>query len=125
MPRGKTKMNSEGAAASANGVGGNKMEAVRRALSALGRGAKPKALHSHILREYNLDVHPNQISSYKSTILKGGKSTGKKRGRPPKNNGTAGTAPAGGNIIKDLKTLKELTTRLGARGVRELLELLA
>jgi hypothetical protein len=123
MPRGKTKTNSEGAAA-ANGVGGNKMEAVRRALGTLGRDAKPTALHNHILRAFNLDIQPNMISSYKSTILKGS-SSGKKRGRKPKNNSAPSNATSGGNIIKDLKTLKELTTRLGAGRVRELLDLLA
>jgi hypothetical protein len=122
MPRGKTKTNSEGA--SANGVGGNKMEAVRRALSSLGRDAKPTALHNHILSQFNLDIQPNMISSYKSTILKGSKG-GKKRGRKPKNNSIPSHAPSGGNIIKDLKTLKELTTRLGAGRVREYLDLLA
>src|SRR5437660_102784 len=56
MPRGKAKANGGGATASANGVGGNKMEAVRRALTSLGRDAKPTALHGHILKEFNLDV---------------------------------------------------------------------
>jgi hypothetical protein len=121
MPRGKTKMNGGGAAA--NGVGTNKMEAVRRALGALGHHAKPVALHSHILREFNLDIQPNMISSYKSTILKG-KSTGKKRGRKPKSEVAAGNATSGVNI-KDLKAIKELMMRLGAGHVRELLELLA
>jgi hypothetical protein len=116
MPRGK-KSNGAGAA---NGVGDNKMEAVRRALGTLGRGAKPKAIHTHIMSEYHLDVHPNMISSYKSTILKGSGKKGKKRGPKPKSNGASR-----GNIINDLKTLKELTTRLGANGVRELLGLLA
>jgi len=116
MSRGK-KTNGTSAA---NGVGDNKMEAVRRSLDTLGRGAKPKAIHSHIMSEYHLDVHPNMISSYKSTILKDSGKKGKKRGPKPKSNGTRG-----GNIIDDLKTLKELTARLGAEGVRELLGLLA
>jgi len=115
MPRGK-KSNGVGAA---NGVGDNNMEAVRQALGTLGRGAKPKAIHSHILSEYQLDVHPNMISSYKSTILKGS-GKGKKRGPKPKSNGAKGH-----NIISDLKTLKEMKARLGADGVRELLGLLA
>jgi len=121
MPRGKTKTN--GGVAAANGVGGNKMEAVRRALGALGHHAKPAALHGHILREFNLDIQPNMISSYKSTILKG-KSNSKKRGRKPKSEVVAGNATSGVNI-KDLKAIKELMMRLGAGRVRELLELLA
>jgi hypothetical protein len=116
MPRGK-KSNGQSAA---NGVGDNKMEAVRRALGTLGRRAKPKAIHSHIMETYHLDVHPNMISSYKSTILKGGGGKGKKRGPKPKSNGARGH-----NIISDLKALKEMKARLGADGVQELLGLLA
>lgn len=119
MPRGKAKTN--GAATETNGVGNNKMEAVRRALDALGRNAKPMALRGHILNEYQLDIQPNQISSYKSMILKANGAP-KKRGRKPN---TATTPATAGVSIKDLKTVKELTTRLGVSRVRELLDLLA
>jgi hypothetical protein len=123
MPRGKAMTNGTDTAES-NGVGGNKMEAVRRALGALGGNAKPTALHSHILREFKLDISTNMISSYKSTILKSSGSTGKKRGRKPKSETMAVTTMSNG-VIDDLRTLKELVTRLGAGGVRELLDLLA
>jgi hypothetical protein len=124
MPRGKAKTNGADSAAESNGVGGNKMEAVRRALNTLGSNAKPTALHGHILREFKLDIPTNMISSYKSTILKAGAARGKKRGRKPKSEATTMT-PGSNGVIDDLRTLKELVTRLGADGVRELLDLLA
>jgi hypothetical protein len=119
MPRGKPKVS--GGGAEANGVNGNKMEAVRRALTAMGRDAKPKDLRGYIQREFKLDIQPNHISSYKSTILNKGGAGARKGG---KSKGAAGDAAAGVSI-KDLKTVQDLKRRLGAGRVRELLELLA
>ena len=115
MPRGKAKAIG---GAEANGVNGNKMEAVRRALAAMGRAAKPRELRAYIQREFSLDIQPNHISSYKSTILHAG---GKRGGKPRAADG--GAAP--GISLKDLKTVKELATRLGVGRVRELLELVS
>jgi hypothetical protein len=121
MPSGKAKTNGDAATAETSDVGHNKMEAVRRALTALGYNAKPLELRGHILNEYQLDIQPNQISSYKSMILRANGAP-KKRGRKPNNSTLPTTA---GVSIKDLKAVKELTTRLGAGRVRELIDLLA
>jgi hypothetical protein len=100
MSHAKAKSNGEAATPATNEVGGNKMEAVRRALSALGRDAKPTNLHNHILSAFQLDIKPNMISSYKSTILKSDGVLPKKRGRKPKSNGTVDTTV--GFSIRDL-----------------------
>jgi hypothetical protein len=113
MPRGKAN------GAAKNGVGGNKMEAVRQAIGALGKKAKPKKLHEHILGAFKLDISPNMISSYKSTILKSRGKKGKKHA--PKANGAAVSASL---RIEDVQTVKDLATRLGVKGLNELVALL-
>ncbi len=127
MPRGKAKTNGASTAAESNGVGGNKMEAWYGKAKRWGvtSDAKPTALHGHILREFTLDIPTNMISSYKSTILKGGAVTSKKRGRKPKSEMTTTVTKNGNGVIDDLRMLKELVMRHGAGGVRDLLDLLA
>ena len=124
MPKAKTKPVAVPEMESTD-VGGNKMEAVRRALHTLGRDARPTELHAHILREYNLDIKPNMISSYKSMILKGVGATGRQRGRRAADESDSANGNATVGIsIKDLKAVKELARRLTARRVREILDLL-
>ena len=46
----------------------SKMEAVRRALAQLGDDAKPQQIHSFLKSNFRIDMEPNLISNYKSTL---------------------------------------------------------
>jgi hypothetical protein len=117
-----------------NGVGavGSKTEAVRRALEELGPDAKPLAIQEHVKDRYGVEITTKVISVYKGKLGK----RGRKRGRPgrkPKAEVVAAAAPrVAGHVaghaevtIKDLRAIKELSDRVGAGRLRELLELLA
>ena len=126
MPRGRP--NSEQGADPRS----NKMEAVRRAMDTLGYDASPSEIQKHIKDNFDVDVNPNMISSYKSTLRGKAGLSGrrkKKRGRPKKagTDSTAAAAPAVSHDAvpwKDIRTIKDIAGRIGKRGLRELLELL-
>ncbi len=107
----------------------NLMEAVRQAMGVLGMDASPTLIHDHLKKEMNLDVSPNMISSYKSTIrrqagLKGRR--GKKRRGAKVEAAVPVSVPAApaadGVSIKELRALKEVAVRLGADRFREVVE---
>jgi hypothetical protein len=107
----------------------NQMEAVRQAMGVLGMDASPTAIHEHLKREMKLDVSPNQISSYKSTIRKKAGLKGrrrKKKGRLPVEAVAPASPPAApeadGISIKELRALKTMAERLGAGRFREVVE---
>ncbi|HEY7158002.1 MAG TPA: hypothetical protein VH575_28865 [Gemmataceae bacterium] len=107
----------------------NKMEAVRRAMEALGYEAQPLDIQKYIKDNFGLDMNPNMISSYKSSLRKkaGMKGRRKKRGRPRKTEAPAAHAVAVSHDAvpwKDLRTIKDIAGRIGKRGLRELVELL-
>ncbi len=108
------------------------MEAVRQAMDALTYDASPSEIQKYIKDNFNQDMNPNMISSYKST-LRGKAGLGgrrkKKRGRPKKAAAmtTAGAAPISSHDAvpwKDLRTIKDIAVRLGKKGLRDLVELL-
>src|SRR5579864_3066949 len=113
-------------AETANGSKGtvSKMEAVRQGLRQLGRKAKPLKIQAFIKEQYDIDMTPDHISNYKSTILKGkGKGKGKP-GRPPK----AAAAPAAakpanaqgrsGLVPEDVANVKTLLRRVGSDNLK-------
>jgi hypothetical protein len=107
----------------------NQMEAVRQAMGVRGMDASPTDLHDYILREMNLDISPNKISSYKSSIRKKAGLKGrrrKKRGRKPAEAAVPAALPAepvsDGVSIKELRALKLVADRLGADRFREVVE---
>ena len=110
----------------------NKMEAVRRAMDALGYDASPSAIQKHIKENFDVDMSTNMISSYKSTLRSKAGLAGrrkKKRGRPKKVDGvpTRDSSPISFHDAvpwKDLRTIKEMAGRIGKKGLRELVELL-
>lgn len=108
----------------------NKMEAVRRAMEALGYDAQPLEIQKHIKDNFDLDMNANMISSYKSSLRKkaGMKGRRKKRGRPKKTEAapTAQVAAVSHDAVpwKDLRTIKDIAGRIGRKGLRELVELL-
>lgn len=107
------------------------MEAVRQAMDALGYDASPTEVQTYIKDNFDVDMSPNMISSYKSTVRSKAGLSGrrKKRGRPKKD--AAATTSASPSVSfheavtwKDLRTIKDIAGRIGKKGMRELLELL-
>jgi hypothetical protein len=137
MPRGRPKKQQPQATKTerANGEAISKLEAVRRSLAELGNDAKPLALQEHLRKTYSIDMEPAYISKYKSLVLRTGKK-GKRRGRKPKAEAGAmqqtaapvarAVTKAGGGIsLDDVRVVKELSGRLGADRVCELVDLVA
>jgi hypothetical protein len=107
---------------------GSKTDAVRRALETLGADAKPLDIQRFVKEHYDIDISTKVISVYKGKLGR----TGRRRGRPgrkPRPEPAAASAPrataAGEVTMKDLRTIKELSDRVGAGRLRELLELLS
>jgi hypothetical protein len=118
-------------AETANGSKGvSKMDAVRQALRELGRKAKPLKIQAFIKDNFKIDMTPDHISNYKSTILKG---KGKKSGKQGRPKATAATAakPAGGNAKggsglapEDVANVKTLVRRFGSDSLKKLIDVL-
>jgi hypothetical protein len=115
----------------------NKTEAVRRALDELGWDAKSAVIVEHVKKYYGVDVSPKVVSVYKGKLTKAGHRP-RRRGRRPKAEAVAAATPAaavpaapraGGREaaidIGDLRSLKELSERIGLGRLRDLVELLA
>jgi hypothetical protein len=111
---------------------GSKTELVLRALQTLGWDAKPLAIQEFVQENYGVEISTKVISVYKGKLAK----QGRKRGRPgrkPRAETAVAAAPrpaaprraAGEVTMSDLRTIKELTDRVGAGRLRELLELLS
>ena len=124
MPRGRLK------GENASDPKKNKMEAVRRAVESLGLEASPVDIQKFVMDNFEQDMNVNMVSSYKSNLRQkaGLKGKRKKRGRPRKDETTvAPTHVAVARDIvpwKDIRTIKDIAGRLGAKGLRELVELL-
>ena len=104
----------------------NKTEAVRRALAKLGNRAMPLEIQDFIKTHFGVEMTTKVISVYKSKLVK----KKGKPGRKPKVVGEVAEAapkPAahGGVTFKDLRTVKEISDRLGPTRMRELVELMA
>ena len=112
---------------------GNKMDAVRTALRSLGKTAKPAQIRVFVQDHFGIDMKPNMISAYKSMLAKRGGKKGRP-GRKPRYTAdeTADTSARGGvggaasmkELMRDIRTLKELSDRHGPTRLRELLELM-
>jgi hypothetical protein len=101
----------------------NKTEAVRRALKELGPDAKPLEIQGFVKDRYGLDISNKVVSIYKAKLGK----RGRRRGKPKGEVAPAAPAPRAGHgevAIADLRAMRELSDRVGARRLRELLELL-
>jgi hypothetical protein len=104
----------------------NKAEAIRRALAKLGKKAMPGEIQDFIKTNFGVEMPTKVISVYKSKFTK----KKGKPGRKPKVVGATAEAtpkPAaqGGVTFKDLRTVKEISDRLGPARMRELVELMA
>jgi hypothetical protein len=99
----------------------NKTEAVQRALDELGPHAMPLAIQEFVKTRYGVDISNKVVSVYKRKLAK----RGRRRGRPK---GEVATPRAGGPgevTIADLRTVRELSDRVGPRRLREVLDLLS
>jgi hypothetical protein len=104
----------------------NKAEAIRRALEKLRNKAKPAEIQEFIKTNFGIEMTTPAISVYKHNLVK-------KRGKPgrkPKEAGGIGEAakkPAmdGAVSFKDMRTVKEISNRLGSARMRELVALMA
>jgi hypothetical protein len=117
-----------------------KMDAVKQALTKLGRRAKPTQIRAWVKAQFGMDLSNDLISTYKGEILhkKGGK--GKKKAAASKEQaGTSSkaappakqaTRPAAGKAtaaisLDDLRVLKGLLARVGADGLKGAIDLLS
>src|SRR5581483_8984132 len=107
----------------------NKSEAVRRALAQLGKKAKPAQIQEYVKTYFDVEMSTQMISNYKSTqIGKGGKKG--RPGRKPKEAGAVAESVSkpttqGAVSFKDLRAVKEISNRIGAARLRELVALMA
>jgi hypothetical protein len=104
----------------------NKAEAIRRALAKLGKKAMPAEIQDFIKTHFGVEMTTKLISVYKSKLVK----KKGKPGRKPKEAEAVSSEPPKhatheGVSFKDLRTVKELSDRLGPARMRELVELLA
>jgi hypothetical protein len=104
----------------------NKMEAIRRALAKLGNRAMPLEIQDFIKTNFDVEMATKVISVYKSLLTrkKG------KRGRKPKAVGatdepTPQRARHEAVSFKDMRTMREISNRLGPTRMRELVALMA
>ena len=104
----------------------NKAEAIRRALAKLGNKAMPTEIQDFIKTNFGVEMTTKVISVYKSKLVK-------KKGKPgrmPKVVGvTAEPVPERAMheavSFKDMRTVKEISDRLGPTRMRELVALMA
>jgi hypothetical protein len=110
-----------------------KMEAVRRALKALGKDALPSQLQPYIKQTFGIDMTPAHITTCKGDILRKGK---KKPGPKPKVQPeplvrpSAPTPPAkpaakNGITLEDIQSVQGLIGRIGAGQLKGLIDLLS
>src|SRR5579884_2175963 len=67
-PQGSTKAETTRVAPTAAAEGMSKTDAVRQALSKLGKKATPTAIHDHVLNEFGIEIGLGHISNIKSTL---------------------------------------------------------
>jgi hypothetical protein len=108
-----------------------KMEAVRRALAELGRDAKPSQIQGWVKEKYSIEMGTDHISTAKGQILR--KAGGKRKSPAITPAATAQPAAArhgpasqgNGFSLDDIEAVKGLVGRVGADGLKKLIEMLA
>ena len=124
MPRGRKKQ----VAPPSDAQGLTKTEAVQRALAELGNDAKPLEIQKHIKDQFGIKMESQQISNYKSKMLKEAAGRGAIARKPPERVAApvvSTTDRAGGFSLEELRAVKEVVDRIGADKVRQLAEALA
>jgi hypothetical protein len=103
----------------------NKAEAIRRALAKLGNKAMPTEIQGFIKTNFGVEMTTKVISVYKSKLAK----NKGKPGRKPKEAGAVSEAAPQRAMheavsFKDMRTVKEISLRLGPARMRALIELM-
>jgi hypothetical protein len=127
-----------GTTAKATTSGITKQEAVRRALSALGKTATASAIQKYVQDTFSLAMTIDHIYTAKSSALGKGRKKGKKRkgkqpappdptagANPPAKPDPVARQPAGGISLEDIEAVKGLLGRVGAYNLKTLVVLLA
>jgi hypothetical protein len=120
MARGKAAQPAADGAAHGKANGISNMEAVRRALAALGPKARPPEIGAYVQQQFGKVIPPNHISSYKSTLTRKTRKPGRPRADGDGRHGSA----TDGLSLKDIRAIKELANRIGVSRFRELVEVL-
>jgi hypothetical protein len=106
-----------------------KVEAVRRALKALGRDATPAKLQPYINQTFGIQMTPAHVTTCKGVILRRKKKPGPKPKVPPEPlvqvAATPAKAPKNGITLEDLQSVKVLIGRVGANQLKSLIDLLS
>jgi hypothetical protein len=97
----------------------SKMEGVRRALVELGGEAKPLEIQEFLKTKFGIQMEPNMISNYKSSVKAASKSA---IIRSPAARIT--TKAVGGITAEDVRAVNDLVGRIGSDQVRQLAEVL-
>src|ERR1700730_6569481 len=103
----------------------SKMEAVRQAITTLGKDAPLLDVIKFIKQNFNVEMSRAMAYTYKSAAIK--QVAGKRRGRKP---GRKAAPIANGRkaiaiTLEDIQAVKALTDRIGAEKVRQLAAVLA
>jgi hypothetical protein len=115
------------AAAKESGI--SKMDAVRKALKALGKDAMPLKLRDYIMDTFGLDMTTGHVSNYKTFILKRKK---RKKAAAAKAESTlttlatANSVPSKGSTLSltDIEAVKNLVGRVGEDNLKGLIGIL-
>ena len=108
-----------------------KVEAVRRALKALGNDALPSKLQPYIKQTFGIDMTPAHITTCKGGILRKKKKPGPKPKVQPeplvRQSAPTPAKPAAKNgiTLEDIQSVKGLIGRVGADHLKGLIDLLS
>jgi hypothetical protein len=102
------------------------MEAIRRSLAKLGKRAMPTEIQGFIKTNFGVEMTTPLISVYKHKLVK-------KKGKPARKPKVVGATdeptpkPARHEAVsfKDMRTMREISNRLGPARMRELVALMA
>jgi hypothetical protein len=123
-------------------AGITKMDAVRTALTELGSDARPLQIVGFVKDRFGIDMTPDHVSNYKSSILTSEPGKYKPAPKPPAARPaapqpTAEAAPASpaqappradakaAISLEDIAAVKDLVERVGADSLRKLIDVLA
>jgi hypothetical protein len=108
----------------------SKIDAVRKALAALGKDGTPTRIQEYVKKTFGLEMTMGHISNCKSTLMrkKSKKATGLKApAAAPVSNNVAAPAKAttGRQVsLQDVQTLKGLVGRVGGGDLKSLIDIL-
>jgi hypothetical protein len=107
----------------------NQAEAMRQVVEAIGIDAAISDIQKELRDKFGHDMDANMVSSYRSTLRRkmesgGGKTRKRRKKRRGKKVAEAvAAAPAAAkpdDLLKDLRVMKDMATRLGAKRFRDL-----